>query len=137
MSAKVIPQRSARRTCGRSPGVSGFRQVRGIFFIGEKFEARLIDDRFFGGKRAVDFVFGGEPLGDDLAGFDVRLVEGVDTDAVCQSAEIGQLIRLPRRRAHSVRSSFKSCRKSGAVALTLGADIVAKVQNCQVIIFSP
>src|ERR1700704_2303254 len=68
MSAKVISQRSARRTRGRSPLVGGFRQVRGICFIGEKFEAGLIDDRFFGGKRAFALVLGGELIGYALAG---------------------------------------------------------------------
>src|ERR1700722_3054757 len=58
----------------------GLLQRVGILGVGEKFDAIAFKERRLGGKRAGLFVLVGQLAGLDLAGFDVRLVEGVYAD---------------------------------------------------------
>src|SRR6266478_2494633 len=51
-----------------------------VFFIGEKLDAFLLEERRFRRKTSGRFVLAGQFLGFDLTGLDVRLVEGVDAD---------------------------------------------------------
>ncbi len=60
-------------------GLSYFDEVGNVFVICEKFDGS-INQGFFRRQRAFGFVLGGQLLGDDLAGFDIGLVESVDAE---------------------------------------------------------
>src|SRR6266568_4012386 len=51
-----------------------------IFFIGEQLDSILFIDRRLGRKRALLLVLGSQLAGCDLAGFNVWLIEGIDSD---------------------------------------------------------
>src|SRR5258708_37697368 len=55
-------------------------QCGGIFFIREKLDAFLFKERRLWWETSGRFVLARQLFGFDLAGFDVRLVEGVDAD---------------------------------------------------------
>src|SRR6267154_5244852 len=55
-------------------------QSVGISWIGVELHAVAFEKRLFSGQLAVGFIFAGQFTSGDFAGFDVRLVEGVDAD---------------------------------------------------------
>src|SRR5712671_3125683 len=55
-------------------------QSVGISWIGVELHAVAFEKRLFSGQLAVGFIFAGQFARGDFAGFDVRLVEGVDAD---------------------------------------------------------
>src|SRR2546423_13823953 len=67
----------------RFQNVGKFRaafQRGGILLIREKLDALLLEERRFRWKTPRRFVLARQFFGFDLAGFDVRLIEGVDPD---------------------------------------------------------
>ena len=60
----------------RFVAAGSFRQSVGILRIGEQLDAAVFENRLFGGQGSSLFVFVGQFASRDLAGFDVRLVEG-------------------------------------------------------------
>src|SRR6266436_1029565 len=67
----------------RSQNVGKFRatfQCSRILFIGEKLDAFFLEERRFRRETSSHFILARQFLCFDLAGLDVRLVEGVDAD---------------------------------------------------------
>src|SRR5580658_8354007 len=64
----------------RAIRASRLGQSGSIFFVGKELDTCFFKDRIFGGKRTFRLVLGGELLSDDLARFDVGLVESIDAD---------------------------------------------------------
>ena len=76
MRAQIILEGMVRAGC--------FGEVGGVLVVRVKLDARFFKNRFFGRKRAREFVLRGELFGYDFAGFDVGLIEGVDPeDGAC------------------------------------------------------
>ena len=98
----------------RSVGTGSLRQFCSVCRIGEEFETAFLDDWFLGRKRPVHLVFRGQLLGLDLAGFDVRLIEGIDPNhraSHCRGdlpAEefLAEIVSISQRDAHHRMSSF-------------------------------
>src|SRR5262249_24781881 len=51
-----------------------------VLLVSEKFHSSGLEEREFGWQRAGRFMFSGEFGGLDFAGFDIRLIEGIDAD---------------------------------------------------------
>src|SRR5262245_11015826 len=58
----------------------GLCQSRGIFLIGEEFEAVLYQNRGLRRKRAGLFMSGSQLSSRDFAGFDIGLIEGINPE---------------------------------------------------------
>ena len=71
MRAQIILEGMVRAGC--------FGEVGGVLVVRVKLDARFFKNRFFGRKRAREFVLRGELFGYDFARFDVGLIEGVDS----------------------------------------------------------
>ena len=64
----------------RGVGACSLRQLGGILFVGEELDAGIFKDRLLRRERTSLFVFRSQIPRRDLAGFDVGLVEGVNSD---------------------------------------------------------
>ena len=74
-AAEVLLQIAGQRFVG----AGSLGEVGGIFLVGEKLHAFVVENWFLGRQGAGLLVLGSETLRGNLAGFDVGLVEGVDT----------------------------------------------------------
>ena len=59
---------------------TSFRQRISILIVREQFDPGLLEEGLFFGKRSSLFVFGSQIARSNFAGFDIGLIEGIDSD---------------------------------------------------------
>ena len=55
-------------------------QFRGVLLVSKKLDSFVVEDGLFRGKGTSLFVFRSQIARDHFAGFDIRLIECIDTD---------------------------------------------------------